>query len=280
MTHNDTAARRVIIAADVCTHHDLVTLLNKLASEMVPNIKVGLELYSADGPAAIRECHRRTHEVMLDLKLHDIPATVRAAACEESRFGVRFLTVHATGGVAMMRAACEGAREGHVDIISSPPAKVLAVTVLTSHAWEDLVQIGVIRDDLIGDPELLAQRRQERISELVVRYAQMAQEAGCSGVVCSPREIEAVRHACGPKFCIVTPGIRPTWAAPDDQARVMTPGDAIRAGADYLVIGRPITKPPSDIGTPAEALERIVQEIQQTEHELQTQQKEEHHDVG
>ncbi|MGH9354640.1 MAG: orotidine-5'-phosphate decarboxylase, partial [Terriglobia bacterium] len=179
-------------------------------------------LFGADGPALPRRLASGGEGVFLDLKFHDIPNTVRAAAREAAQLGVRMINVHACGGRKMMAAAREGA-----EVVGAGPNRplVLAVTVLTSLAPEDLSEIG-----LVGIPE-----------EAVVRLARLAASAGMDGVVASAREAAAVREACGPQFVIVTPGIRPTASAVQDQARVATPADAIRAGADYLVVGRPIT---------------------------------------
>jgi orotidine-5'-phosphate decarboxylase len=199
--------------------------------------KVGLELFSAEGPALVRELVRLGAGVFLDLKFHDIPNTVRGAAREAARLGVTLLDVHASGGRPMMQAALEGVREG----ASGPKAPLmLGVTILTSLAADDLAEIG-----WNDSPE-----------NSVIRLARLAHSAGLGGVVASPREAAAIRRALGPAFVIVTPGIRPATAT-DDQARVSTPEAAIRAGADYLVVGRPITQAPD----PPAAAEAILDEI-------------------
>ncbi len=201
--------------------------------------KVGSELFTSEGPAFLRYLVNQEQQVFLDLKFHDIPNTVRAAAREVAKIGVAMLDVHASGGSKMMQAALEGAREG------SPGRNrpvVLAVTVLTSLASQDLQEIGVT-----GSSEAA-----------VIRLAWLAQRAGLDGVVASPQEVAAVRRACGPGFVIVTPGIRPASAHADDQVRISTPEKAIQAGADFLVVGRPITKAPD----PVAAVEGIVDEIE------------------
>lgn len=201
--------------------------------------KVGFELFSAEGPALPRYLAARGERVFLDLKFHDIPNTVRSASREAAQLGVAMFNVHAAGGRKMMEAALEGARQGQG---SGARALVLAVTVLTSLAASDLAEIGIQ-----ASPE-----------EAVIRLALLAKSAGLDGVVASAREAAAIRQACGPGFVIVTPGIRPASAAVNDQARVATPEDAIRAGADYLVCGRPVTAAPE----PERAADAIVAEIE------------------
>jgi orotidine-5'-phosphate decarboxylase len=201
--------------------------------------KVGSELFTAAGGVLPRHLAASGESVFLDLKFHDIPNTVRAACRHGARLGVRMMNVHALGGRKMMQAAMEGAREG-----GGATPMVLAVTILTSLAAEDLEAVGIT-----GTPE-----------EAVVRLARLAQSAGLDGVVASPREIAAIRRACGPKFVIVTPGIRPAAAGQDDQVRTATPRAAIEAGADYLVVGRPVTA----AADPAAAAEAIAREMEQT----------------
>jgi len=193
--------------------------LSKGVRPYVGGLKVGLEFISAHGPAGMREIAALGLPVFADVKFHDIPNTVAGAAREIAALGVAVFNVHASGGADMMRAAKEAAAS--VD----PKMKVIAVTVLTSVADQDLRTIGQ------GDSVALQ----------VERLARLAREAGLDGVVCSPREIEVVRRACGSEFLIVTPGVRPAGAALADQRRVTTPLEAVRAGADVLVIGRPIT---------------------------------------
>jgi orotidine-5'-phosphate decarboxylase len=182
-------------------------------------LKVGLELFAAEGPAAVRAAAALGRRVFLDLKLHDIPNTVEGAARRAAASGASLITVHASGGSEMIRAAVRGA---------GGSARILAVTVLTSLDGAALERIG-----LVGPPE-----------EAVARLARLGVEAGASGLVCSPLEIAAVRAAVGPSALLVVPGIRPAGAAAGDQARVATPAEAIRAGADVIVIGRPLRDAP------------------------------------
>lgn len=200
--------------------------------------KVGLELFSAAGPALVHGLAMRGDGVFLDLKFHDIPNTVRAAAREAAQMGVRMFNVHATGGRKMMEAAREGVEA------TGPGANrplLLAVTVLTSLAAEDFREVG-----LAGEP-----------TEAVTRLARLARRAGMDGVVASAREAAAIRAACGHGFVIVTPGIRPAAATAQDQARVATPSQAVQDGADFLVVGRPITS----AADPVAAADAVVAEI-------------------
>jgi orotidine-5'-phosphate decarboxylase len=178
-------------------------------------LKVGLELFVAEGPGVVRAAAARGRPVFLDLKLHDIPNTVEGAARSAAATGASLLTVHASGGAEMIRAAVRGAG-GHV--------RVLAVTVLTSIDSAALETIG-----LAGPPEAA-----------VVRLARLAAGAGAGGLVCSPHEVAQVRAAVGPGPLLVVPGVRPPGAAKGDQARVATPAEAVRAGADVIVVGRPL----------------------------------------
>ncbi len=185
--------------------------------------KVGMEAFTAEGPMLARYLISNGQKVFLDLKFHDIPNTVRGACRAAAALGVSLMNVHAFGGRKMLRAAAEGAAEGTQEGRARP--LVLAVTMLTSLADQDLEELGIA-----GPPQ-----------DAVLRLARLAQEEGLDGVVASPKEVAALRRACGPKFVIVTPGIRPAGAALNDQSRTATPGAALAAGADYLVIGRPIT---------------------------------------
>jgi len=234
-----TARERLIVALDLPNADAALRMAEKLHGH-AGMFKVGLELFGAEGPALPRRLASRGEGVFLDLKFHDIPNTVRAAAREAAQLGVRMINVHASGGRKMMAAAREGAES-----ISSGASRplMLAVTVLTSLGPEDLQETGVA-----GTPE-----------EAVIRLARLAQSAGMDGVVASAREAAAIREACGPKFVIVTPGIRPVASAVQDQARVSTPADAVRAGADYLVVGRPIT----GAVDPAAAADAVAAEIQE-----------------
>jgi orotidine-5'-phosphate decarboxylase len=203
--------------------------LARLLAPRVGMLKVGLELTWAVGPEAVRRIAAHG-PVFVDCKLHDIPTTVERAAANVARLGPRMLNVHALGGEAMMRAALEGARRGATSAGLDPPL-VVAVTVLSSHAGEDL-----------ASPASLAFE---------------AKAAGLDGVVVSGADVEDVRAACGEGFCLVVPGIRPAGSNGHDQVRVLTPAEAIEKGADYLVIGRPLT----EADDPAGVADAIVREI-------------------
>jgi orotidine-5'-phosphate decarboxylase len=240
---NKSSAREKLIVALDLPNADAAARMAERLRGRVGMFKVGSELFTAEGPALVRRLAASGARVFLDLKYHDIPNTVRAAVREAARLGISMLDVHASGGSKMMEAALEGAREA---IVGRQPGAsrplVLAVTVLTSLAGEDLEELGIA-----GRPE-----------DVVVRMAQLAQRAGTDGGVASAREIAALRRACGPRFLIVTPGIRPAAAAANDQARVSTPEAAIKEGADFLVVGRPITA----AADPVAAAEAIVAEMQ------------------
>jgi orotidine-5'-phosphate decarboxylase len=214
-----------------------ITSTARILAPHVGWLKLGLEAFTAFGPDLVREVAGIGTRVFFDIKLHDIPNTVRHAAANCAATGAAMFNVHASGGRAMLRAAIEGAADGS----PSEPPKVLAVTVLTSLDQEALAELG-----LDQPPD-----------ELVRRWALLAREVGLDGVVASALEAPAIRRECGPDFLIVTPGIRPMWSVAGDQRRVMTPSDAHRAGADILVVGRPITGADS----PEEAAARILDEI-------------------
>jgi len=232
---------KIIVALDVPSASAAVRIAEKLHAH-VGMFKVGKEVFTAEGPVVARYLVAAGEQVFLDLKFHDIPNTVRAAAHQAGMLGVSLLTVHASGGRKMMAAAVEGVRAAAKARGVGQPARVLAVTALTSLGAEDLAEVG-----FRGSPE-----------EVVVRLARLAQDSGADGVVASPREIALIREACGSRFLIVTPGIRPAAGASDDQARTATPGSAVLAGADYLVIGRPIT----GAADPAAAADAIAQEME------------------
>jgi orotidine-5'-phosphate decarboxylase len=195
-------------------------------------LKIGLELFTAEGPALVREFTESGWGVFLDLKLHDIPATVERAVARTVDLGVELLTLHAAGGPAMLEAAARGRGE-----LAYP--KLLGVTVLTSMDAAQMAAVG-----LTGTP-----------SEAVARLCHVTRQSGCDGVVASVLEAAAIKAAGEPSFLVVTPGIRPAGSAHDDQARVATPADAVRAGADYLVVGRPILRA-SDPVAAADAIRR------------------------
>ncbi len=206
----------------------------------VGGVKIGKELFTAQGPDGVRVAAGGA-PLFLDLTFHDIPNTVAGAIRAAVHLRPRIVNVHASGGRAMMMAAAEAAREAAEDLGVERP-RVIAVTVLTSLDAADLEEVGQM-----GPPE--AQ---------VERLARLAQASGLDGVVCSPREIARLREACGPDFLLVVPGIRPSWAAAGDQKRIMTPAEAVAAGADHIVIGRPITAAED----PLAAARRIVAELE------------------
>lgn len=223
---------RLIAALDVATADEADALQARLGGA-AGWVKVGLELYCSVGPDIVRRAVARGARVMLDLKLHDIPETVARATRQVAGLGAGLLTVHAGGGRAMLEAAVDGARGSGM--------RVLAVTVLTSLDDRDLMEIGAVGP----------------VADLVKRRAQLAAAAGCDGVVASPHEVATIRAATPPGFLIVTPGIRPSGAATGDQKRVMTPAQARAAGADLIVVGRPLR----DAADPAAAARAIVAEL-------------------
>lgn len=231
--------QRIIIALDVETKAQALALVRELPEAQV--FKVGLELFTAEGPALLKEVQALGKSVFLDLKLHDIPNTVAEAARIGVRLGAFMMTIHTSGGREMMAKAAEVAR-AEAEKRGAPKPLLLGVTVLTSLKGEDLSSIGMNADT----------------TAQVLRLAALAKAANMDGVVCSAQEIEIVRKQAGPGFLIVTPGIRPAWAAAQDQKRIMTPADAVRRGSDYLVVGRPITQAAS----PREAFLKIVEELQ------------------
>ncbi|HEX5816020.1 MAG TPA: orotidine-5'-phosphate decarboxylase [Methylomirabilota bacterium] len=235
---------RIFVALDVETLDDASALLDRLDGA-VTGVKIGSQLFTAAGPAAVELVHKRGYRVFLDLKFHDIPNTVAGAVRGATRLGVFMLNVHASGGAAMMRAAAEAAAQAARDFGVARPV-CLAVTVLTS-----LDRRALERE--LGVPA--------SVDAHVLRLADLAREVGLDGCVASPQEIGRIRLALGSRFAIVTPGIRPDGGAPassDDQKRVATPRMALAAGADYLVIGRPITGAPD----PRAAAAAIVAELE------------------
>jgi len=211
--------QRLIVALDVSSAavaRKIVTAVGDSARIY----KVGAQLYTAEGPAIVRELIGSGFEVFLDLKYHDIPNSVGAAVSEAAKLGVRMLTVHASGGTKMLRAAVEAARN------TNPSTMILGVTVLTSLDDRDLENGGV----------------RGTVVDQVIRLGTIALRAGCHGVVASAQEASALRTDLGDDFVIVTPGVRPLGAGLGDQARVVTPAEAVAAGANYIVVGRPITE--------------------------------------
>lgn len=221
---------QLIVALDVSSPAEAQRIVAALG-ESVGLYKVGMQLYTAAGSAVVRDLISAGKKIFLDLKYHDIPNTVSAAVREAAELGVSMLTVHASGGSKMLKAASD----------AKGPVQVLAVTVLTSMSEDDLRQIGV----------------RVPLAEQVVDLASMALDAGCDGVVSSAREVKCLRERLGRGFLIVTPGVRPAGVAHGDQARVVTPAEAISAGSTHIVIGRPITA----AADPAREAEKILKEI-------------------
>jgi len=236
MTPRD-ARDRLIVALDVDTIDAALTLVERLQG-LVTRFKIGSQLFTAAGPAAVEAVHKRGGLVFLDLKYHDIPNTVAGAAREATRLGVFMLNVHASGGRAMMQAAGAAAAGAAKDLGARRPL-VLAVTVLTSLDRAALARELGVTSSVEGH---------------VVHLCQLARAAGLDGAVASPNEIRAIRTHLGPSWVIVTPGVRPAGSEADDQSRIATPAAAIRAGAHYVVVGRPITAAPD----PARAAEAIL----------------------
>jgi orotidine-5'-phosphate decarboxylase len=226
---------RVIVALDFADARSAFALVDRLEPSLC-RLKVGKELFTAAGPAFVAALVARGYALFLDLKFHDIPNTVTGACRAAAALGVWMLNVHALGGRAMLEAARDA-------VSSAPkPPKLVAVTVLTSMTAADLAEVGVA-----GDP-----------AQAVERLAKLARSCGLDGVVCSAQETAMLRRACGADFCLVTPGIRPAQAGQNDQQRITTPRAAVENGADYLVIGRPITRAPD----PLAALAAIHRELE------------------
>ena len=231
---------RLIVALDVDALDQAQALVHQLAGE-VGMFKIGKQLFTHAGPQAVRLVQELGGEIFLDLKFHDIPNTVAKAAVEATRLGVKMFNVHASGSLEMMRATVKEVRRVCRQEKRRRPI-MLAVTVLTSLNQDDLQRVGVER----------------KVADQVVRLALLTKEAGMDGVVASPHEVADIREACGRRFVIVTPGIRPADAGRNDQQRVMTPRDALRAGVDYIVVGRPIV----EAKDPVAAARSIVAEME------------------
>ncbi len=230
---------RIIVPLDVPSEERAIALV-----EQLPQVrwwKVGLELFVSSGPNILQTLKNRQKRIFLDLKFHDIPNTMAGACREAAAYGVDLVTVHAAAGRSALKAASVAAFEGS-QATGCPPAKLIAITLLTSLTSRDLAF------DLKIPLEL---------PDYALKMALLAQETGLNGAVCSPQEVEQLRQTCGDDFLLVCPGVRPKWAEAGDQRRAMTPFDAIKAGADYLVIGRPITAATD----PVAAWERICEEL-------------------
>ena len=225
------AADKIIVALDVPTKVAALDLVDQLR-EQISFFKIGLQLYTAEGPEIVRAVLSTGAKVLLDLKLHDIPNTVARAVESATNLGVRMLTIHLSGGSEMIRAAT-AARANNISI--------LGVTVLTSATEQMLREIGIA----------------DKVDDQVLRLAKLGVDVEIDGVVAGPHEIKALRHEFGDEIKIVVPGIRPTRSEAGDQKRVMTPRQALDMGADYLVIGRPITTHPN----PREAVAKILAEL-------------------
>jgi orotidine-5'-phosphate decarboxylase len=231
---------RLIVALDVDSQARAERLAERLDG-LVRRFKIGSQLFTAGGPAVVEAIQKRGAEVFLDLKFHDIPNTVAGAAREAARLGVFMFNVHASGGLAMMKAAAEGAAAAAVELSVRRPLAI-AVTVLTSLDRAALHrELGVTSS----------------VEDHVLHLAELAREAGLDGTVASPVEIAAIRRSLGAAWVIVTPGVRPAGSAAGDQSRVATPGAATRAGAHYLVVGRPITGAPDPAAAAAAILEEM-----------------------
>ena len=231
---------RLIVALDVDTSEQATDLVRQLAGE-VGMFKIGKQLFTHAGPQAVRQIQELGGEIFLDLKFHDIPNTVAKAAIEATRLGVKMFNVHASGSLEMMRMTVKEVKRVCRQQNLRKPI-MLAVTVLTSLNQDDLERVGVER----------------KVADQVVRLALLTKEAGMDGVVASPHEVADIREACGRRFVIVTPGIRPSDGNRNDQQRIMTPQDAVRGGVDYIVVGRPII----EAKDPVAAARAIVADMQ------------------
>jgi len=234
------ARQRLIFALDVDDYAAAERWVKQL-QENVGLFKIGKQLFTKCGPQVVQMVQEQGGEVFLDLKYHDIPNTVAKAAVEACKLGVKMFNVHALGGLEMMQKTAAEVDDWCAET-GKPRPILLAVTILTSSTEETLRGVGIDRP----------------VTEMVPRLATLAKEAGFDGVVASPKEVEVIRAACGEEFQIVTPGVRPSFAALDDQKRVTTPADAIAAGATALVIGRPI----SAAEDPLVAAGKILDEIE------------------
>ena len=239
MSELESIAQRIIVPLDVPGEAAAIALIDALPK--VTFWKVGLELFVSSGPAIIKALKARRKRIFLDLKFHDIPSTMAGACRAAGRYGVDLLTVHAAAGNVALQAAQAAVEEGAAAADNESPT-VIAVTLLTSISEQSLA------DEL---------QVSASVADYASSMAKLAKDSGLGGAVCSPQEVTVLRDLCGETFCLVCPGVRPSWAQKGDQQRAMTPSQAIAAGASYLVIGRPITQ----ADDPAAAFLRICEEI-------------------
>lgn len=235
MTHNE----RLIVALDVDTKEKALELVKKLKDE-VRIFKIGSELFTSCGPSIVEDIQKQGAKVFLDLKFHDIPNTAAKAAASAVRMGVFLFNVHALGGSDMMKKCAQSVTEEAKKLNIQRP-KMIAVTILTSMDGNNLRNIGI----------------NDNMEKQVLKLATLAKDAGLDGVVASPSEIKTIRKELGEGFLIVTPGVRPAWAAKNDQKRIATPKEAIESGASFIVVGRPVT----EADDPVEAVKKILEEI-------------------
>lgn len=238
MNRLEILAEKIIVALDVADRDKALSLVKELPE--VRWFKIGLELFTACGPLLIEAIRELGHQIFLDLKLYDIPNTVAGAIRAAVRHGVSMLTLHISGGQEMMLKAKEAALEEAARWGALKP-KLIGVTVLTSLNDEDLKNMGW----------------SENVSSLVLRLGLLAKENGLDGSVCSAQEVSFLRRKLGPDWLLITPGIRPSWAASNDQKRILSPAEALRLGASFLVLGRPITTHPS----PRQAFLQLIEEL-------------------
>ncbi|MEA5500949.1 orotidine-5'-phosphate decarboxylase [Limnoraphis robusta] len=230
---------KIIVPLDVSSLEDAIALIDQLPQ--VSFWKVGLELFVSSGPEILTQLKQRQKLIFLDLKFHDIPNTVAGACRSAAKYGVDLITIHATAGKVALKAAQNAIIEG-ANAANQPIPNLIAITLLTSLNYRELA----------FDLNITL-----KLPEYALKMALLAQDCGLAGAVCSPQEVEQLRQTCGDDFLLVCPGVRPSWAEKGDQQRSFTPSQALKAGADYLVIGRPITASED----PRAALQRICQEI-------------------
>ncbi|MBS1957464.1 MAG: orotidine-5'-phosphate decarboxylase [Cyanobacteria bacterium SZAS-4] len=239
-TKAQTAREKLILALDVPSMDEAIAIVKELKDE-VGLFKIGLELYAHSGTRLFEAMRAEGVPFFFDCKFHDIPNTVARASQGLVGQGIAMFNVHATGGFEMMQATAKATHKAAREANVAAP-KIISVTMLTSISDKEASEIGFGAS----------------VSQLVPQLALLTKKAGLDGVVASAQEVQAIRQACGPDFFIVTPGIRPAWSASDDQKRIVTPGQAIKDGADYLVVGRPITQASSR----RDAARRVVEEME------------------